>query len=95
MANFGAKHLIEKLDEKRGMRAWEIPSILNECVLFELDKTERKIFDDVRGLRNKIGHGKPPTILLKDSLRYASEMHAIAAKIDRHMLEHFFIFQDL
>lgn len=92
-AHFGVSQLIPKLDEKKGMRAWEIPTILEECLLFPLMKAEHENFEAIRSLRNKIGHGRPHAMELKKSLHYASILHTLAAKIDRHILEHFLIIQ--
>jgi len=93
LAKFGVRFLLEKAREKNGMRAWEIPHILEDGLLFTLDAKDRELFEDARKLRNKIGHGKPPKLLFKDALRYASELHTFAAKIERHMIEYFFVIQ--
>jgi len=93
LAKFGARLLLEKAREKGGMRAWEIPHILEDGLLFPLDAKDRALFEDVRNLRNKIAHGRPHKMPLKDALRYASELHTFAAKIERHMIEHFFVIQ--
>jgi hypothetical protein len=75
------------------MRAWEIPTILDECLLFQITKSERNHFEEIRLLRNKISHGKPQPIALKKSLHFASILHTLAARIDRHITEHFLLVQ--
>jgi hypothetical protein len=95
LSNFGVRFLRSKLDEKRGLRAFEIPEILSECLLFDVDTSEKKMFEGVRGLRNKLAHGHPQPIPLATALRYASELHTLAAKIDKHMCEHFFVIQEV
>ena len=92
-AHFGVCQLLPKLDEKKGMRAWEIPTILEDCLLFPITPTERDDFEAIRSLRNKIGHGRPQTVALKKSLHYASLLHTLAAKVDRHITEHFLVIQ--
>jgi hypothetical protein len=94
LAYFGSVNLIAKSkDSRTGMRAWEIPDILQHGVLYPLSAAERKLFDDCRNLRNDIAHGKAPTIKLKQSLKFGSDLHALAAKVDKHLIEHFFVLQ--
>ena len=94
LSHFGVVYLIQKLDERRGMRAWEIPDILEECLLFPITRDERDHYENIRLMRNKIAHGKPPTLTLKDSLYYSSVLHTLAAKVDRHIAEHFLVIQE-
>ncbi|HQS19424.1 HEPN domain-containing protein [Reyranella sp.] len=93
LAHFGVVHMLSKADEKRGMRAWDVPDILADCLLFPLSATDRAHFERVRSVRNKIAHGKKTTVTLEESLRTASELHALASKIDNHLVEHFFVLQ--
>jgi hypothetical protein len=93
LSNFGAECLTAKLDDKRGMRAWEIPNLLEDCLLMSISDKDRALFEDARLFRNEIAHGKPRTTSLKKALSYASELHTFAAKIDRHVVEHFFVIQ--
>ncbi len=93
LAYFGAVNLIAKSKDKVGMRAWEIPDVLQNGLLYSLSISERKLFDDCRKLRNDIAHGKAPKVALKDSLNFASALHGLGAKVDRHLVEHFFVLQ--
>lgn len=93
LAYYGAITLIAKSKDKTGMRAWEVPNILEDGLLFPLSAAERKLFEDCRDLRNKIAHGKAPNVTLKQSLNFASALHALASKIDGHIVQHFFILQ--
>jgi hypothetical protein len=93
LAHFGASQLLLKLDDKKGMKAWEIPTVLEEGLLFPLSPADRSDFDAVRSIRNKISHGKPHQLALKTSLQYASRLHSLAAKIDSHITEHFLIIE--
>ena len=93
LAYFGSVNLIAKSKDKTGMRVWEIPDILQNGLLYPLSAAERKLFDEGRKLRNDIAHGKAPTVALKDSLNFASALHGLGAKVDRHLVEHFFVLQ--
>ena len=92
-AHYGVSRLLEKLDEKKGMRAWEIPFIVEECLLFPISKSQVEDFEAMRGMRNKITHGRSHPISLKESLRKASLLHSLAAEIDGHIAEHFLVIQ--
>jgi hypothetical protein len=93
LAYFGSVNLIAKSKDRTGVRAWEIPDILQNGVLYPLSSAERKLFEDCRKLRNDIAHGKAPTINLKQSLKFGSDLHALAARFDKHLIEHFFVLQ--
>jgi RiboL-PSP-HEPN len=93
LSNFGVRFLLTKTDDKKGMRAFEIPEILSECLLLNVDASEAKMFETVRGLRNKLAHGRPQPITLAKSLQYASELHTWASKIDKHVCDHFLVIQ--
>ncbi len=93
LSNFGVRFLISKLDKNKGMRAYEIPMILSDCLLFRIEDAETKMFNKARDLRNELAHGNPRPIPLATALRYASELHTLAAKVDKHICEHFFVIQ--
>ncbi len=92
-ALFGLTQLLTRLERELSYRAWEIPTLLEQGLLFPMAKAEKDRFEEVRLRRNDIAHGKAPTIALGESLRYASELHTLAAKIDRHISEHFLVIQ--
>ena len=73
------------------MQAWEIPSILEDCLLFPIEVKERDIFEEIRALRNAVAHGRAPVIPLAKSLQYSSKLHKIAARVDNHIVEHFLV----
>jgi len=93
LAHFGVVQLLSKIKDDRTIRAWEIPSLFEECLLFPIATTERDLYEEVRGIRNDVAHGKAPTIALQASLRYASELHSFAARVDHHIAEHFLVIQ--
>jgi hypothetical protein len=92
-ALFGITQLLTRLEKESSYRAWEIPTLLEQTLLFPITKAEKDRLEEIRLRRNHIAHGKAPTIALGESLRYASELHTLAAKIDRHIAEHFLVIQ--
>ena len=93
LAHYGAVNLLEKTDEKRGMRAWEIPDVLRDCLCFPITASDRKTFDSIRTLRNEIAHGNAPAITLRSSLKASKDLHSLGARIDRHIIDHFLVLQ--
>lgn len=93
MAHYGALQLVKKMTEKHGFRAWEIPDILESALLFPIEATQKELFDELRSLRNKVAHGKPATVDFAQGMQWAKALHALAAKVDAHVLEHFFVVQ--
>jgi hypothetical protein len=93
LAHFGVVQLLARIENDHAFRAWQIPSLFEECLLFPLTSTDRQLYEEVIGLRNDVAHGKAPTVTLPTSLRYASELHTLASKVDRHIAEHFLVIQ--
>ncbi len=94
LSNYGARALLAKLDNNaKNLRAFELPDVLKEALLYPMTSTEMALYEEVRDIRNKIGHGKGPNLLLKDALHHASKLHKLAAKIDNHVGDHFLIIQ--
>jgi hypothetical protein len=87
LAPFGVRQLLSKLDKNRGFLAWEIPTTLEDCLLFPMTMTDHAQFEEIRTLRNEIAHGRAPVLTLKKSLRFASFLHTLAAKVDHHITE--------
>jgi hypothetical protein len=73
LAHFGVVHLLTKIKDDRSIRAWEIPGLIEECLLFPMTQAERDLYESARITRNNIAHGKAPVITLASSLRHASE----------------------
>ncbi|HYW16677.1 MAG TPA: hypothetical protein VE891_11080, partial [Allosphingosinicella sp.] len=95
LAHYGAASFILKADEKRGFKAYEIPDILESAFLYPLSSSDRSNLEDIRHIRNKIAHGGGPTLTLKRALRYASELHTLAAALDSHVAKHFLVLQEI
>jgi hypothetical protein len=92
LAHFGAAQLLRKVG-KRGLKAFEIPDLLEDALLFPLAPGERTTFEDIRAARNGIAHGKGSKLTLKKALRYSSELHRLAASVDAHIVRHFLVIQ--
>lgn len=93
LSHFGVSKLILSADDKRGFKAYEIPSVLKDALLYPLTADEHKLIEEVRTQRNRIAHGGGSPILLATSLRHASSLHKLAAKVDDHLVDHFFVIQ--
>jgi hypothetical protein len=93
MAHFGIVQLLSKIKDDKTIRAWEIPSLFKDCLLFPITKKESECYEEARLIRNDVAHGKAPIINLQASLRYASEFHSLAARIDHHIAENFLVIQ--
>jgi hypothetical protein len=93
LSNLGTRYLLEKLDKRNGLRAWEIPNLVQDGLLMEVEGKDLANFEQARITRNRLAHGKPHALQLATSLRYASELHSFAAKIDKHICEYFFVVQ--
>jgi RiboL-PSP-HEPN len=85
LSHFGATQLILKIDENRGFKAHEIPSMLEDALLYPLRAADKSHFEQIRKARNGIAHGRASPLTLAHSLRYASFLHTLAAKIDSHI----------
>jgi hypothetical protein len=92
-AHFGVVRLLEKTVNDRAIRTSELPSLFKKCLLYPMTAAETDLYERVRKIRNDVAHGHAPAVTLQNSLRFASELHTMAAKIDHHAVEHFFIIQ--
>jgi hypothetical protein len=95
LSHFGVTQLVLKADEKRGFKAHEIPSILEDALLYPLTVKEREMVERIRLERNKVAHGSATPLTLAQSLRDASSLHTLAAAVDDHVARHFLLIQQL
>ena len=93
LSHFGVTQLILKADDKLGFKAHEIPSVLKDALLYPLTTAEKEIIERIRLERNGIAHGGGTPIRLATSLRDASSLHTLAAAVDHHIVDHFFLIQ--
>ncbi len=95
LSHFGVTQLALKADEKRGFKAHEIPSILEDALLYPLTLQEKEKLERIRLERNKVAHGSAVSMTLAHSLNDASFLHTLAAAVDGHIAEHFLLNQRL
>src|SRR3569832_688340 len=92
LASLGVKTLVRRARPK-GMRAAEIPLVLEEALNFSLEKTASDRLKAINDLRNAIAHGRPTKSSLKKALAVSGDLRSIAAKVDAHVVEHFFVLE--
>jgi hypothetical protein len=95
LSHFGVSQLAQKADEKRGFKAFEIPSILRDALLYPLSTQDEMKLERIRIDRNKVAHGASASLSMAHSLRDSSFLHTLAAAIDGHIAEHFLLNQQL
>jgi hypothetical protein len=91
ISSYGFHMLQEKVER---MKAFEIPNLLKESLQMPLCKATVDRFDKIREMRNSVAHGNPVTISLRDAMQASKDLHALAAKIDNHLVEHFFVINE-
>lgn len=93
LAVYGARKLAEKLQEKSrtAFRAWEIPVLLTEALLMKITDTENEMYEELRKLRNDVGHAVPTTLSVHDAIKKTTKLRKWASRIDAHIEEHFLV----
>lgn len=92
LAPFGVKMLIQRA-KPRGSKAYQIQELLRDALCFPLTDADVARIDRIRETRNDIAHGSQVTITLKQALEIGKDLREIAAKVDRHATEHFFVLE--
>lgn len=90
LAPYGVKNLIQKARPK-GSKAYEIPVLLRDALCFPLPTTDDARLNSITETRNKIAHGGAGLITLVEALTIGKDLRDIAAKVDKHAVEHFFV----
>jgi hypothetical protein len=93
LAVYGALKLAEKLERKgrNELKAWEIPDLLSQALMFEVTRGERDMYTELRTLRNQIGHGSAPKLTVHSAIKKTTALRKWATKIDAHIAEHFLV----
>lgn len=97
LSGFGLRRLLE-LTTGDKIRAVDIPRLANEVLQIELDKKiEVSIYQGYRNIRNKIAHGRASSASLSLSKAIGANnfLRNLALKIDRHVVNNFFIVEEL
>lgn len=92
MASTGVRILVKRASAK-GFKAWEIVPILEDVLHYPLAAHDKAQFEKVRTLRNDIAHGTTRSVAIKDAMQATKYLHGLAAQIDRHAVEHFFVLE--
>jgi len=57
----------------------------------DVTKAERKRFDEIRGIRNRIAHGARPVLTVHEAVKMSTDLRQWGARIDKHMVDYFFV----
>lgn len=93
LAHYGAGLLLDKADEKRGMRAWEIPVVLKDALLFPMTPKQEGRLNQIRKMRNKIAHGGTAGLNIRYAAATSTDLHSLAAGVDKHVIDNFMILE--
>lgn len=88
MAAYGVKNLIEKVND---VRAKDIPLLLQDAFLFDLDNKTLKTFISYKDKRNMIAHGESVKYSMYDTVGMFAFFKSLSFKIDQHLMHNFFI----
>lgn len=93
LATYGAEQLAKKIEAKgrNAFKAYEIPELLSDSILFKVDEKERVMYEELRLLRNEIAHGSNPLLSVHDAIKKTTELRAWASRIDKHIGNHFLV----
>lgn len=91
LSGYGIKMLNKKLGD---LKSKEIPEVLMDCFHIEFSDDEVREFHNLRDLRNSIAHGRPPSLNIKSVTEKNQVLIGMAKKIDAHLSENFFIFNE-
>lgn len=91
LSGYGARALERKLDR---LKAFEIPDLLQEGLLMPLSKPTVLKFTAIREMRNDVAHGQSVTMELRVAMQACKDLHALAAQVDKHLVEHYFIIEE-
>jgi hypothetical protein len=90
LSSYGIRCLVNELKD---LRSVEIPHIITSAIHCEID-SER--FHQIRDIRNKIAHGDTDGVkklTLNKAMKINGDLRNFASKIDRHLVEHFFVLE--
>ncbi len=95
LSAYGVRQLLRRIERDRrdGIQAWEIPDLLSDALLVPVTATQRKTYDALRTLRNKIAHGAVPPVTLHDAVRRTIWLRQWVTRLDEHITSHFFVLE--
>jgi hypothetical protein len=95
LSGYGLRRLLEIIPGE-SVRATDIPKLAQELLQVELDEsTEIAVFNGYRQTRNKIAHGqaKAASLHLRKAIEANHFLRNLALKIDRHVVDNFFVIE--
>jgi hypothetical protein len=87
---YGVRALVADINR---MKAWQIPSILRNAFHVNLSASEVDLFNKIRDQRNDLAHGTSTKLALAVGMQSNTELRNLAVKIDKHLVEHFFVLE--
>ena len=93
LASYAIRKLLVATSEGN-IKANDIPDFLKNVLLLNLGATTEKYFHNYRDLRNRIAHGKPVKLHLKQVITINRFFRDLAIKIDQHIVESFFVIEE-
>lgn len=97
LARRGLTELFAAVDAE-SIKAAKIPDWIESLFQLQLDPvTEREVYHSYRNMRNKIAHGHPDeaSLFLKKAIEANNFLRNLALKLDRHILEHYLLVENL
>lgn len=92
LASYAIRKLLTATSEGN-IKANDIPEFLRHVLLVEIDSATEGKFHNYRELRNRIAHGKPAALHLKQVVTINRFFRDLAIKIDQHVVESFFVIE--
>jgi hypothetical protein len=60
-------------------------------MLLKVTDTEKEMYEELRKLRNDVGHAAPTPLSLHDAIKKTTKLRKWASRIDAHIEEHFLV----
>lgn len=90
LSSYGVRMLIQNLEK---MRSVNIPDILSDGLHISLTETQRTRFHAIREVRNRIAHGDPVSLSVREARRMTNDLSKLAILVDQHLVEHYFVIE--
>ncbi|ALD01094.1 hypothetical protein AMQ28_01195 [Acinetobacter sp. TTH0-4] len=90
-ASYGIFMLGKKIDD---LKAREIPEVLINVLLIDLNTEEVRNFHNIRDIRNKIAHGQIVHLDIEAVTKHNNILMALANKVNKHVCEFFKIYEN-
>ncbi len=88
LAAYGVKRLIASVED---LRAKDVMSLLEDALLFNVDKEMKEKYSGYREKRNNIAHGKRTRMTMRETKQMFDYFRDLSYKVDQHLMNHFFV----